>query len=258
MTDNKERVKKSFGENAANYVMSEIHAKGKDLTWIVEEVKKHVPQPHLALDIATGAGFTAFALSTCVGRVIGLDLTTEMLQVAQRQAEQFQCTNVTWMIGDAENISLPDQLFDVVTCRIAAHHFPHPEKAFQEVYRLLVPKGIFILIDNYAPADPSVEALLNRVETLRDPSHGHVYTLEKWSQLLGQAGFSKVEELKKWENHVDLDPWFRRMNTPAVEREKVFEALNQATKKQQQTLGYDPKSSSPQIILRKCMWLAQK
>ncbi|MBA4496039.1 class I SAM-dependent methyltransferase [Paenactinomyces guangxiensis] len=258
MTDKKQLVKNQFGQTAPGYLHSEIHAKGKDLKWLTEEIIRVHPHPLLALDIATGAGHTAFALSSCVQRVVGLDLTSEMVETAKKEAERLGIQHVTWMVGDAEKISFPDRLFDIVTCRIAAHHFPSPLQAFKEVHRLLISNGLFILIDNYVPSDPEIERLYNEIELLRDPSHVHVYTLEKWSALLTEAGFSSVRPAKTWSNTIQLDGWFDRAATPLSHREKVIERLSGTPEEQQQVLGYDPKSKIPELILRKCMWVATK
>lgn len=258
MSEEKKAVKTQFGRAATGYVGSDIHAKGKDLSWLVQAVKARVPRPLLALDVATGTGHTAFALRECVPRVVGYDLTSEMLEQAEQEAAVRGLDNLTWMMGDAENIPLPDHLFDVVTLRIAAHHFPQPVQAFRECRRLLVPSGIFILVDNVTPDDPDTDHLYNQVEKWRDPSHGRVNTEGQWSEMLHQAGFSAVEVLHRWQNRVEMDNWFARAHTTDQAKEQVRKALQQASPEQQQMLGYDPNSEHPEIILRKAMWVATR
>ncbi|PTM57454.1 class I SAM-dependent methyltransferase [Desmospora activa] len=258
MSEEKKAVQTQFGKSAAGYVGSDIHAKGQDLTWLVQEVKARVPRPLLALDVATGTGHTAFALREYVPRVVGFDLTAEMLEQAQREAAARGLDNLSWMMGDAENIPLPDHLFDVVTLRIAAHHFPHPLQAFQECRRLLAPGGIFILVDNVAPDDPDVDRLYNQVEKWRDPSHGRVYTEGQWSEMLQQAGFLTVEVTHRWQNRVKMDHWFARAHTTDESKKLVHNTLQQANPEQQQLLGFDPVCEHPEFILRKAMWVATR
>jgi ubiquinone/menaquinone biosynthesis C-methylase UbiE len=253
MDETKARVKKQFEQSGRDYRYSAIHAKGRDLEWIVEEIAS-TPSPLLALDIATGTGHTAFALSRCVHRVIGLDLTPEMLRIAAEEAERRGIANVTWTEGDAEHLPFPDRLFDVVTCRIAAHHFPRVEEAFAEARRVLVPGGRMILVDNYVPEE--ADELLNTVETLRDPSHFRVHTLSGWTRMLQEAGFSAVTPLRQWETPVVLEDWFQRAGTRAENREAAIRLLSEAPQPVRNLLGYDPLSDPVQLTLRKGMWIA--
>ncbi len=255
MDDVKEKAKKQFEQSGRNYRDSAIHAKGRDLEWIIEEIRRH-PSPFLALDIATGTGHTAFALSRCVRRVVGCDLTPEMLRIAAEEANRRGIDNVTWAEGDAESLPFPDRLFDVVTCRIAAHHFPRAEQAFAEARRVLVPGGRMILIDNYAPEE--ADALLNRVETLRDPSHFRVHTLSGWTRLLQQAGFSTVTLLRRWKTPVVLEEWFQRAKTRAEHRKAAIRLLSEAPQPVRDRVLCRPFPEPDQLILRKGMWIATR
>ena len=94
-------VRDSFRNVAANYSRSTFHASSIRLQEVVDLVQ---PKPgDLALDVATGTGNTAFALAPHVRRVVGLDLTREMLNEGRRIAGERSITNVEWVIGDAAN-----------------------------------------------------------------------------------------------------------------------------------------------------------
>lgn len=255
MDNAKNKVKKQFEQSGGGYRESAIHAKGRDLEWIVEEIKRG-PAPLLALDIATGTGHTAFALSRCVPRVIGCDLTPEMLRIASEEAKRRGIDNVTWAEGDAESLPFPDRLFDVVTCRIAAHHFPRAELAFAEARRVLVRGGRMFLVDNYVPEE--ADDLLNQVETLRDPSHFRAHPLSGWTRLLRKAGFSSVTLARKWRTPIDLDEWFQRAKTPVCKREKALRTLQAAPQPVRDLLLSHPSAGTVKLILRKGMWIAAK
>lgn len=112
-----------FGANAAAYVTSAVHARGNSLTRLVELVQ---PQPHWqALDIATAAGHTAFTFAPHVAHVWATNITPEMLETVKQQATERNLKNVTVEYADAEDLPYPDASFDLVTCRIAPHHFPN-------------------------------------------------------------------------------------------------------------------------------------
>ena len=145
----KSLVQQQFGAHAAAYATSAVHAKGASLARLVELVK---PQPDWqALDIATGAGHTAAAFAPHVARVIASDLTEEMLHEASKLAAAKGFANMETARADAEALPFEDARFDLVTCRIAAHHFPDVPTFVAEVWRVLRGGGVFALVDNISP-----------------------------------------------------------------------------------------------------------
>ena len=182
---NKSLVQQQFGAHAAAYVTSSVHAKGASLGRLVELVR---PQPTWqALDVATGAGHTAAAFAPHVGRVIASDLTEEMLQEAAKLAKAKGLANMETARADAEALPFEDARFDLVTCRIAPHHFPDIPSFVAEVCRSLKAGGTFALVDNIAPDAESTpgfssaelrDAALtyNAFEKIRDPIYGGLTT----------------------------------------------------------------------------------
>jgi len=114
-------VRDSFRNVAANYARSTFHASSVRLQEVFDLAR---PRPgDLALDVATGTGNTAFALAPHLRRVIGLDVTREMLDQARRIAAERGIANADWVIGDAMHLPFQDETFDVYTVRAAPHHF---------------------------------------------------------------------------------------------------------------------------------------
>ena len=156
----KDLVQQQFGAHAAAYATSTVHAKGASLGRLVELVKPE--RNWQALDIATGAGHTAAAFAPHVARVIASDLTEEMLQEAAKLAAGKGFANMETARADAEALPFEDARFDLVTCRIAAHHFPDVPTFVGEVWRVLKAGGTFALVDNISP-DAGIDAgLLQR------------------------------------------------------------------------------------------------
>lgn len=207
----KETVKRQFGANAAHYVTSNIHARGGDLA-LLPAIAGLTGQEEL-LDVATATGHTALALAPHARRVVGVDLTPEMLTEARRQAEEAGAANVTFQEGDAEHLPFPDQSFDVITCRIAAHHFPNVAAFCHEAARLLRPAGRLVVIDNIAPEDEELDRFINQVEKLRDPSHFREYRLSEWQRFLEEAGLA-YHLAHQFPTQVDRENWLRRMSVP--------------------------------------------
>ena len=215
----KSLVKEKFGAAAADYAASAVHAKGPSLARVVELA---VPQPHWrVLDVATGAGHTAAAFAPYVSQVIASDITAEMLQEAQKVAAGKGLANVGTKHADAGALPFPDASFDLVTCRLAAHHFPDVAAFVSEVWRVLVSGGTFALVDNISPDAKilpgvseielrGVAAIYNVFEKLRDPSHGRCLTLSEWLKLMEKCGFS-IAHHEHIDQEVPFDAWTARM-----------------------------------------------
>src|SRR6266704_6016897 len=95
-------VRDSFSKVAANYSKSTFHASSVRLQEVVDLLRPK--KGDLALDVATGTGNTAFALAPHVRRVVGLDVTREMLNEARRVASERSITNAHWVIGHAGHL----------------------------------------------------------------------------------------------------------------------------------------------------------
>jgi len=212
-------VKEKFGAAAADYAACAIHASGPSFARLVELV---APQAGWrVLDVATGAGHTAMALAPHVAHVIASDVTEEMLAETRRLAAEKGLANLETASADAAALPFADGSFDLVTCRLAAHHFPDPAAFVAEAWRVLKPGGKLGLVDNVAPDAELLPGLpdaklrhaaaaYNAFETLRDPSHARCLALGEWLALLKDAGF-----IAPHAEHMDQDiafgPWTQRM-----------------------------------------------
>jgi SAM-dependent methyltransferase len=200
----KSLAQERFGAYAATYATSRSHARGGSLPRLVELL---APQPAWrALDIATGAGHVALALAPHAGHVIASDLTPQMLAVARGLAAERNIANISFADLRAEALPFADGTFDIVTCRIAPHHFDDVRAFVTEVARVLRPGGLFGLCENVSP-DPGMMAdgaravaaaadEYNAFEKHRDPSHVRCLTLAEWRGLVAAAGLH--------ERHVEL------------------------------------------------------
>jgi ubiquinone/menaquinone biosynthesis C-methylase UbiE len=182
---NQERVKEFFGRHAAAYAVNPGFRKGDDLARLVEAL--HPSPSDTALDVATAAGHTAFALAERAGAVVGLDLTPEMEGEFTRGAAERGLSNVRFQLGEVDAMPFPAGSFDLVTCRRAGHHFPDVGRAVAEMARVLRPGGRLGIIDMTAPSEPSI-AFMNRLEIARDPSHVRACTPDEWRRHVEDAG----------------------------------------------------------------------
>lgn len=217
--------KRQFGRNARNYATSAVHAKGASLERIVDMLE---PQASWhALDIATAAGHTAFALAPHVTSVVATDVTPEMLAVAAEGAAERGITNVTFAEADAHDLGFDDAGFDLVTCRIAPHHFADPAAFVDEAARVLRPGGRFGLVDNLAPEDPDAAIWCDDFERRRDLSHLRCLPASEWFDLIERAGLELVAYESVGKKMV-FEPWADNMSVPADVRAELLDDLRAA------------------------------
>lgn len=195
-----------FGAHAAGYLTSKPHAQGKSLERMVALAAPRADWR--ALDVATGAGHTAYAFAPHVARVWATDITDEMLDVVRGEIAKRKLKNVRVATAKAEALPFEDQHFDLVTCRIAPHHFESIAAFLDEARRVLKADGTLALVDNVVPAG-SIGDYVNAFERFRDPSHLRAWTMQEWRDALVQHGFTIAheEELRKT---MEFAPWAAR------------------------------------------------
>ncbi|MCS7072317.1 MAG: methyltransferase domain-containing protein, partial [Anaerolinea sp.] len=149
MTDFKALSRERFGAFAKTYVDSATHASGPDLERLLALAD---PQPGWrALDIATGGGHTALRIAPRVRSLIAADLALPMLEAARAHAAAQGIAGIDYVAADAEALPFPDAAFDLITCRIAPHHFPNAFAFMRECARTLKPGGRLVIQDHVNP-----------------------------------------------------------------------------------------------------------
>jgi ubiquinone/menaquinone biosynthesis C-methylase UbiE len=201
-------AQEQFGKTAAHYLTSKPHALGKSLERLVTLTS---PQKSWGvLDVATGGGHVAYAFAPYVARVWATDITQEMLDMVKGEAAKRGLSNVRTRYAKAEALPFEDESFDLVTCRIAPHHFDSIPDFLSEVHRTLKKGALFALVDNVVPAG-TVGDYVNAFERLRDPSHLRAWTMEEWRGALNKADLKtrheeqiyKTMEFKSWAARYD-------------------------------------------------------
>lgn len=224
LMNEKEIVKNAFSKNSDAYVTSLTHSTGSDLPLLIDWLEPH--RNMIALDIATGGGHVAKHLSQHVAKVIASDLTEEMLDNTANHLKTHE--NISYKVADAEELPFDSNLFDIVTCRIAAHHFPNPERFIAEVYRVLKPDGKFVLIDNIAPENSSFDNFVNTFEKMRDYSHVRSRSISEWKDLFNKNRLIIVKE-KNRKKTLPYKEWIDRMLADEESKNEVTSYIEKAT-----------------------------
>ncbi len=148
----------------------------------------------VVLDLGSGAGFDAFLAAKKVGstgRVIGVDMTDEMLEKAGENALKAGYTNVEFKKGDIENLPIADSSVDVIISNCVINLAPDKEKVFQEAFRVLKPGGKLMVSDTVL-LKPLPEELKNDKDLLIGCVSGAILK-EDYLELMHRAGFANIQ-----------------------------------------------------------------
>jgi SAM-dependent methyltransferase len=189
-----------WSERAELYRTSAIHASGDDLDLVVAWCEP--AEGVTVLDVATGGGHVARRLREAGATVVTVDPAPGM------EADT---------TAPAEDLPFADGSFDVVACRIAAHHFTDALAAVKEMAR--VAKARVVVCDNTFVSEAGEEA-----DRLRDPTHVRNYSVAEWHSFFELAGLEVAaeEQLERW---VDVEPWLDRAGTPEDDKQRVRELI---------------------------------
>ena len=187
-----------WDKRAEAYRESQEHREGWDLDLIVE----WAAGAGTALDVASGGGHVARRL-----REAGVDVVSSDPAPGMRPD----------VVCAAENLPFADGSFDVVACRLAAHHFQDVEAGVREMAR--VASDLVLVVDNLRMGDADEEA--NR---LRDPSHVRNYSEPEWRGFLSAAGLV-IDDVRRFDFPIELEPWLERTACTGAEAERVRDLM---------------------------------
>ena len=253
--DTKQLVQQQFGATAAAYATSKVHAQGASLARLVELVQPQADWQ--VLDIATAAGHTAFIFAPHVAHVVASDITPEMLAVAQEQAAKKGITNATTQLADAEDLPFADKSFDLVTCRIAPHHFPHIDRFLAESARVLKAGGTLAVVDNITPDDRQAADYVDGIERLRDPSHVHCLSLAEWRSAFSAAGITLLHE-ELADKAMEFLDWARRMKISNEVESELRQLFLNAPASVVEFLTPQPVGEDLHFVLKEAILIGQK
>jgi SAM-dependent methyltransferase len=160
----------------------------------------------VVLDLGSGAGFDSFLAARRVGKtgkVIGVDMTPEMIAKARANAKVGKYDNVEFLLGDIEALPLPDNSVDVAISNCVINLVPDKEKVFEELNRVLRPGGRFMVSD--------VVLLKQLPEQVRTSVEAYVGCVagailkDQYLAIIRGAGFEDVRVVDESYAAVDLD-----------------------------------------------------
>ena len=171
----------------------------KNIQFMVEKIRTKLPgrsdlsSPHLILDVGGGTGTLAAKLQSEKHQVFVLDRSEKMLSKAKGKG----IPGENLVQSDVRSIPFNDEIFDLVTCLDALHHFPESEKGLKEMARVLKPGGIILIFD-FDPEKKTTKVLKNIERCLGEPTE--FYTPEGLRDLLWSFGIEgEIKPQNAWQ-----------------------------------------------------------
>jgi arsenite methyltransferase len=160
------------------------------------------------LDLGSGPGFDCFLAANQVGKkgkVIGVDMTREMLDKARENALKGDYKNVEFRLGEIDNLPVADNYVDIIISNCVINLAPDKKRVFDEAYRVIKPGGRIMISDMVLLRKLNLpEALINILD-----SHGSCITRammkEEYTDTIKDAGFVNVKIIEEVRSSFDFD-----------------------------------------------------
>ncbi len=215
-------IRETWGKYASAFAAEGTKAEDRDSIRRLVELCDF-PEGALVLDVATGAGYNAFAFARAGCRVIPSDPTHEML-IATREGwnQRFGTPAVPLVESWAEVLPFADDSLNGVVAHRAPHQFADAQAWADEASRILKTGGVFALSDQSPP--DGWEEWHNELERWRDPTHERARSPREWKEIVENAGFAVRASDVVYQSH-DVTDWFERVDCPPDRRDRALQML---------------------------------
>jgi arsenite methyltransferase len=196
----------------------------------------------IVVDLGSGGGFDCFLAAKKVGqegKIIGVDMTSEMLDKARENARTGKYVNVEFRLGEIENLPIADNTADVIISNCVINLAPNKKRVFQEAFRVLKPGGRLMVSDLVL-----LKELPKEISKVLDPTSCVTGAImkDKYLATIRAVGFENVRINE--EKHYDLDLAYDpdaavqifNAKTNAIETKKVSELDKKERQRMEETL----------------------
>jgi SAM-dependent methyltransferase len=159
------------------------------------------------LDLGSGGGIDVFLAAKKVGtkgKVIGIDMTKEMIQKAKATASQKGYRNVDFRLGEIESLPVEDNSVDVIISNCVINLSPDKQKVFQEAYRVLRPSGRILISDIVTEEELSPE-VKKSFEAWAGCVAGALVKKD-YLDIIAKAGFKDIKIVSESTYNIDISP----------------------------------------------------
>ncbi len=152
------------------------------------------------LDLGCGTGKISLGMSQYLtdGSLVGVDRSPVMIENCQNQAQLQNINNVTFQVGNSEDLDFPKDTFDFIYCRLLFQHLSNPQSTIAEIKRVLKPGGIICLVDvdddwvMFYPSLTSIDNFREQVVKIQQSDGGDPFVGKKLGTYLGEVGFKDI------------------------------------------------------------------
>lgn len=186
------------------------------------------------VDLGSGGGLDCFLAANAVGekgKVIGVDMTPEMIDKARENLRKSKHKNVEFRLGEIENLPVADNTADVIISNCVINLSPNKKRVFDEAFRVLKPRGR-LMISDIVLLKELPDAVKKNVNAYVQCISGAVMKA-KYLQLIREAGFDKVRVTEQTGMSIDFDAdeetvkkAMREMNISTAEAKELFAAVS--------------------------------
>lgn len=150
------------------------------------------PESHV-LDVGCGTGFAVIEIARQLdrGKACGIDISPGMIEKARRNIPEELLGRVSFHQASADGIPYPDGEFDYILCTNSFHHYPDTQRALKEMYRVLRPGGMLVILDNATDLSLYTWAW-DRILRLFETGHVRYYTTNELGEMISRAGYEEV------------------------------------------------------------------
>ncbi|NJM69935.1 MAG: methyltransferase domain-containing protein [Scytonema sp. RU_4_4] len=256
LNDYKQQIADVYNRRSHNYDESEWHLRIAHR--LVEYAR--ISPPHNILDIATGTAHVAIEVAQIVGssgKVVGVDISTEMLSVARRKVEALSLSNVELQLADAETLNFPANSFDRILCANAFPLMTDMEATLRQWMRFLKPNG---LVGFHALADTALvgvviwQKIFEKYGVSRELSEP-TGTVEKCHNLLERAGFEAIEiKTEQYGSYISLEQAKQRWSVSSYPAPKLFNPLSQLSSEQLEQIKAEFDAQLEALVTEQGIW----
>jgi arsenite methyltransferase len=177
------------------------------------------------LDLGSGGGFDCFLAAESVGeygRVIGVDMTADMVSKARRNAEKLDAKNVEFRLGEIEHLPVADASVDVIISNCVINLSPEKIDVFREAWRVLKPGGRLAILDVVALQELPAE--IKNDLSMISVCVGGTETIDVIEKALQEAGFKDINIQPRDESRENISQWFTGQNIENYVASAIIEA----------------------------------
>lgn len=213
---NANEIKSAFTVQSKHFEEHEGNFKNKEyIDYVISELQPKTEDK--VLETAAETGICAREISPFVKSVTCVDLTPAMLKKGKENADKEGIDNITFILGDVNELPFSDNSFDIVLSRLAFHHFYDTNKAFSQMARVLKKGGKFVYID-MAAASEEVRDIEDKIEKMSiTPIKKE---LENWLDFTNTEPNTKAKIKKLFKN--DLETKSKTGFCPIIENGKIY------------------------------------